>query len=73
MKRKKSIQREAIDHPRLTLDDLAEAAGRTRGAMEKYREEKREMPDSVKRKLARFLEKHAYRLEEIAEELRRDK
>ncbi len=72
-KPKKNLQRRAIDDPRITLEDLAKAVGRTRGALEKYREEKRAMPESVKKRLAAFLDKHAHRLSEIAKELRRSK
>jgi hypothetical protein len=71
-KMKKDLQRRAIDEPRVTLDDLADATGRRRVTMEKYRELKLTMPDSVRLKLAAFLDRHAQRLRALAEELKGD-
>ncbi|HET9985237.1 MAG TPA: hypothetical protein VFQ38_16665 [Longimicrobiales bacterium] len=65
------LARSALDAPRLSLDDLAAVARRSRGALDKYRAGKREMPLDVRHRLADFLAGHADRLRRIAEELRR--
>ncbi|MDQ3426821.1 MAG: hypothetical protein M3477_03225 [Gemmatimonadota bacterium] len=67
------VAREALDTPRLSLENLAEAAGASRDALEKYRlgpGPGRRMPEAVRLRLAGFLEGHARRLLELAEQLR---
>lgn len=66
-----TLARSALDLPRLSLDDLAAVARRSRGALDKYRAGKREMPADVRHRLADFLAGHADRLYRLAEELRR--
>jgi transcriptional regulator with XRE-family HTH domain len=72
MKKKKDLQRLALDAPRLSLDDLAEAAGVSRGSIARYRlqgKNRVRMPEYVAKRLATFLRQHASQLEEIADEL----
>jgi hypothetical protein len=67
---KHDVPRRALDAPRLTLDDLAEAVGITRGAAEPYRELRRRMPRRIRLRLAAYLEAHAAKMHDLAEELR---
>lgn len=76
VKKKTDIQRRSLDEPRLTLDDLAEAAGVSRGSLARYRltgKNRVRMPAYVARQLADFLRKHAAQLNKIAGELDRIK
>jgi hypothetical protein len=66
-----SIQRIAIDLPRLTLADLSEALGKSQGSLEKYRCDDAEMPPIIKHRLAEFLREHASALIRLATELDR--
>lgn len=67
---------QALDVPRLTLDDLAGALGTSRASLEKYRlppapgRQRVPMPEAVRLRLAAFLEGHAARLLNLADELR---
>lgn len=63
------IQRVALDLPRVTLDDLAEALGETRASLHKYRQEDTRMPAVLKHQLAEFLRQHADTLRRLATEL----
>jgi len=68
------IQRRALDEPRLTLDDLAEATGRSRDTLGRYRLDtanRNPMPADVAQRLAAFLREHAIRLLRLADELER--
>lgn len=65
----KSLQTEALDIPRLTLDELAEAAEVSRSSLEKYREGKYPMPVRVRLRIAAFLKEHARQLDDLADEL----
>jgi transcriptional regulator with XRE-family HTH domain len=72
MKKKRDLQQRAIDETRLTLDDLADAAGVSRGSIARYRllgRNRVRMPEYVAKRLADFLRQHASHLEEIADEL----
>lgn len=67
------VVRQALDTPRLSLEDMADATGASRAALVKYRLAPgpgRRMPEPVRLRLAAFLEGHARRLLELAEELR---
>jgi hypothetical protein len=65
------LQRIALDLPRLTLTDLSEALGESRGSLEKYRCDDTEMPPIIKHRLAEFLREHASALIRLASELDR--
>ncbi|WP_373054294.1 hypothetical protein [Thioalkalivibrio sp.] len=65
------LVRRALNEPRLTLEDMSAATGRSLSSLEKYRMGYTGMPAEVKRRLAAFLEDHAARLREIAAELRK--
>lgn len=66
-----SVAKRALDLPRLGLNDLAQAAGRSRTSIEKYRVGEKSMPEPVRKSLAAFLEEHARQLRQLAKELRR--
>ena len=72
----KETARRAPDAPRLTLNKIAEVAGVSRKSLDAYRDPNRPeyiMPESVRLRLAEFLEQHAGELQAIAEELRGEK
>jgi transcriptional regulator with XRE-family HTH domain len=66
----KEITRQALDAPRLTLNDLAEVTGATRASLDKYRQGVVNAPLPVRLHLAQFLEAHAHQLQELAGALR---
>lgn len=75
-RRRQNPAAEALDAPRLTLDDLADATGATRAALERYRltgPRAIRMPAPVRLRLAAFLEGHARRLLELAGQLREER
>lgn len=70
----RDLQRQALDEPRISLNDLADAAGVSRSSLERYRARGRyrvRMPARVARRLARYLRQHAKKLLRIADELDR--
>jgi hypothetical protein len=72
MKKKRDLQRRAIDETRLSLDDMAEAVDMSRSSLARYRllgRNRVRMPEYVAKRLADFLRQHASHLEEIADEL----
>lgn len=64
------VVRHALDTPRLSLEDLAAATGASRAALDKHRAGENRMPRPVRLRLAAFLEGHARRLLDLAEQLR---
>lgn len=68
-KRRGSAVPEALDLPRLTLNDIADGIGKTRAALEKYRTGS-PMPLADRLQLAAYLDGHAVRLQQLAEALR---
>lgn len=66
------MQRQALDEPRLTLADLAKAAGVSRGSVARYRlrgKNRIKMPGHVAQRLGGFLRAHGRKLIRIADEL----
>lgn len=64
------LARRALDVPRLTIGQLADAAGVSRPALVSYQQGRAPMPWPARARLAAFLEAHAMRLLALAEELR---
>jgi hypothetical protein len=65
------LQRIALDMPRLTLGDLADALGEGQEAMQRYRRGDAEMPPILRHRLAEFLREHAATLNRLALEIDR--
>lgn len=73
-KRQADLQRRAIDEPRLTLDDIAQATGLAESSLKRYRlatENRLRLPEENAKRLAAFLRQHADKLKEIAAKLER--
>jgi transcriptional regulator with XRE-family HTH domain len=62
--------REILDYPRISLDDLARAAGVTKSALEAYRSGRRHPSLRVRTRLASYLDHHANQLHTLVRRLR---
>ena len=60
----------ALDTPRLTLTTIGRELGYSRGALEKFRNGQRPMPEAARLRLAAFIEAHAQRLLDASRALR---
>ena len=61
-----NLARKAMDWPRPVLDDMAQAVGVSRSALNAYRAGQRRMPDAVALKLASWLRDRAHQAESLA-------